>query len=97
MRPLQVTQGLATIFFLLTIVTGVRAGVRTLLGGESDPIVLRLDALIALVSLIGFSILASLYVLSAYVARTYLEVKGRPPYLVREVVSQAAGSPPGRP
>jgi dolichol-phosphate mannosyltransferase len=92
-RPLQVTQGFATVFFFLTIVTGVRAGARILLGAESDPIVVRLDALIALVSLIGFSILASLYVLSAYVARTYLEVKGRPPNLVREVVSRAAGSP----
>jgi len=51
-------------------VTGVRAGVRILLGAESDPIVLRLGALIALVSLIDFSILASLYVLSAYVSRT---------------------------
>jgi dolichol-phosphate mannosyltransferase len=89
-RPLQVPQGFATVFFFLTIVTGVRAGARILLGTESDPIVVRLDALI---SLIGFSILASLYVLSAYVARTYLEVKGRPPNLVREVVSRAAGSP----
>jgi polyisoprenyl-phosphate glycosyltransferase len=30
-----------------------------------------------------------LYILGAYVGRTYLEVKGRPPYLVMEVVEAA--------
>jgi dolichol-phosphate mannosyltransferase len=86
-RPLRVTQGLATLFFLLTIVTGLRAGGRLLFGDSSDPTTLRLDALLALVSLIGFSVLVCLYVLSAYIARTYLEVKGRPTYLLREVVA----------
>jgi len=35
----------------------------------------------------GFSIQSfCLYILGAYVGRTYLEVKGRPPYVVMEIV-----------
>jgi hypothetical protein len=35
-------------------------------------------------------------VLGAYVARTYLEVKGRPPYIVMEVVGDTAHENDGR-
>jgi hypothetical protein len=34
--------------------------------------------------------LLSLYVVNAYVGRTYLEVKGRPTYIVMEVIEGAA-------
>ena len=30
-----------------------------------------------------------IYVLSAYVGRSYLEIKGRPPYLIMEIVGKA--------
>ncbi len=34
----------------------------------------------------NFVVTACLYILGAYVGRTYLEAKGRPPYLILEVV-----------
>jgi dolichol-phosphate mannosyltransferase len=92
-RPLKVAQALATLFFLLSIATGVRAVARVVGGGQTDPVALRLDVLLAVLSLIGFSVLVCLYVLSAYIARMYLEVKGRPPYLVMEVVTPPRSDP----
>ena len=39
----------------------------------------------------------SFYILGAYVGRTYLEVKGRPPYVVMELVEGAAEADGSRP
>ena len=56
----------------------------------------RPDALLILAGLIliaggNFVITACLYILGAYVGRTYLEAKGRPPYLVMEVLDRSDG------
>ncbi len=53
-------------------------------GGDREGLVV-LGGLI-LVAGGNFVITTCLYILGAYVGRTYLEVKGRPPYLVMEVV-----------
>ncbi|MBI5546219.1 MAG: glycosyltransferase family 2 protein [Deltaproteobacteria bacterium] len=83
-RPLQVAQvgsfffGLLTIAFLAMLVWGYFAA-----PGEIPRPFLLTYALIAT----GFCVQSfCLYILGAYVGRTYLEVKGRPPYVVMEIV-----------
>ncbi len=91
-RPLQVAQFFAILFFCLTAGIGVYAAIGLFTGGPAGSIDSRLNLLLTLTSLIGFCTTFLLYILSAYVARTYLEVKNRPPYLVMEVIE-----PPDRP
>jgi glycosyltransferase involved in cell wall biosynthesis len=92
-RPLQVAQ-LASFFFgLLTIVLLVMQ-----LGGHLiPPETIPAPFMVAYVLIAsGNALLAfCLYILGAYVGRTYLEVKGRPPYLVMEVVEPERSPPDG--
>lgn len=88
-RPLQAAQlfsflfGLLTIAFLLMLLAGYAARP----GSIPRPF------------LVAYALIATgnavqsfcLYILGAYVGRTYLEVKGRPPYLVMEVVEPPGG------
>ncbi len=91
-RPLQVAQ-LASFFFgVLTIVLLIMQLGGYLISPETIPRPFMV-AYVLIAS--GNALLAfCLYVLGAYVGRTYLEVKGRPTYLVMEIV-EAAG-PEGR-
>lgn len=88
-RPLQAAQ-LASFFFgLLTL------GFLVMLVGGAfiSPSSVPLPFLVAYVLIATGNALLSfcLYILGAYVGRTYLEVKGRPPYLLMEVVERGAG------
>lgn len=85
-RPLQAAQ-LASFFFgLLTL-----GFIAMLLGGAVGSSFPR-PFLVAYVLIGTGNALLSfcLYILGAYVGRTYLEVKGRPPYLILEVVERRA-------
>jgi dolichol-phosphate mannosyltransferase len=92
-RPLQAAQFASFFFGVLTVVLLV-----ILLGGWLGP-----TAAVPLPFLLAYVLIASgnalqsfcLYILGAYVGRTYLEVKGRPPYLVMEVVEPPAGEDAG--
>jgi len=85
-RPLRLTQLATLIFFVFSVSSFVLLTVRFKgFFHESEEIV-ALYALIALSSVMGFMILLCLYILSAYVGRMYLEAKGRPSYLLMEVV-----------
>lgn len=90
-RPLQIAQvasfffGLLTMVFLALLVTGLFPG-----GSELPRPFLLAYVLIA----VGNALQSfCLYIIGAYVGRTYLEVKGRPPYLVLEVVQAEERAP----
>jgi dolichol-phosphate mannosyltransferase len=93
-RPLQAAQ-LASFFFgLLTI-----AFLLMLLGGYvASPSSIPKPFLLAYILIASGNALQAfcLYILGAYVGRTYLEVKGRPPYVVMERVERAPDAE-GRP
>jgi len=86
-RPLQAAQlgsfffGVLTLGFLAMLVGGYVA----------SPSSIPKPFLLAYVLIATGNAVQSfcLYILGAYVGRTYLEVKGRPPYLVMEVVERA--------
>lgn len=87
-RPLRVAQVASFFFGLLTL-----AFLAMLLGGwVVSPSRFPPEFLVAYVLIATGNALLSfcLYVLGAYVGRMYLEVKGRPPYLVMEVVERDA-------
>ena len=58
----------------------------------------KIDAPLSLPFLVTYILITSgnamtmlcLYVINAYIGRTYLEVKGRPPYIVMEVIEPPA-------
>jgi polyisoprenyl-phosphate glycosyltransferase len=94
-RPLQAAQLFSFLFGLVTLVF-----LAMFLGGY-----VAWASAIPRPFLLAYILIASgnalqafcLYILGAYVGRTYLEVKGRPPYLVMEIVegdSKTTGGPP---
>jgi dolichol-phosphate mannosyltransferase len=88
LRPLQVAQVASVAYLLLTLALGAFLAVR-----PSDPDLPPWLLLLYLVILSGNFVQAlCIYILGAYVGRTYLEVKGRPAYVVMEVVGEA-GAP----
>jgi polyisoprenyl-phosphate glycosyltransferase len=84
-RPLQVAQVASVSFLLLSVLAGALLLVQPSSLAIS-PVVLAGFLLIALGNFVQ---VFCIYLLGAYVGRTYLEVKGRPPYVVMEVI----GSP----
>ena len=95
-RPLKVAQ-LSTFLFggmaaALTVVFGLALGgwIQITVG---HPILLAS----LLIAASNGLIMLTLYVLSAYIGRMYLEIKGRPPYLVMERVERQAATGGGRP
>jgi dolichol-phosphate mannosyltransferase len=85
-RPLQVAQLCTFAFGLLTMALLVVM----LAGYAASPLAIPRPFLLAYVLVASGNAVQSLclYILGAYVGRTYLEVKGRPPYLVMEVVEK---------
>jgi glycosyltransferase involved in cell wall biosynthesis len=89
-RPLKAAQLGTVLFGLLSL-----AFLAMLLGGfiASPSSISRPFLLTYVLIAAGNAVQAfCLYILGAYVGRTYLEVKGRPPYLVLEVVERTAGA-----
>jgi len=81
LRPLQVTQVFSVSYLLLTI-----CGL-ALLFRPGGPVIPREVLGGYLLILSGnFVQVFCIYILGAYVGRTYLEVKGRPTYIVREII-----------
>ena len=84
-RLLRVAQLFSFTFAALTIVLLFALVAMLRSYAEDRMLVLFLVGYI-LVAAGNFVVTACLYILGAYVGRTYLEAKGRPPYLILEVV-----------
>ena len=87
-RPLQVAQVFSVSYLLLILVLGLLALLRhpSGLGIPTWALVVYLLILSG-----NFVQVFCIYILGAYVGRTYLEVKGRPAYLIMEVVGRREG------
>lgn len=89
-RPLRAAQvvsfvfGAASVLLLLWFLASVVTGQP----GSVAPVFLLLFAVLVM----GNAVFAfCIYVVGAYLGRTYLEIKGRPPYLIREIVRTREG------
>jgi dolichol-phosphate mannosyltransferase len=91
-RPLQIAQVFSVGYLLLTMGLGLFMLASHLVWpGLSVSLPVLVGYLLVLSG--NFVQVLCIYILGAYVGRTYLEVKGRPPYVVMEVVSPE-GAPP---
>jgi glycosyltransferase involved in cell wall biosynthesis len=90
LRPLQVAQMIALVYLVLAVF-GVTALLFNLLGA----IELRTQLSIVMVLLLASNslILFCMYILGAYLGRTYLEAKGRPAYVVYQDVTVKEAAP----
>jgi dolichol-phosphate mannosyltransferase len=89
--PLKVAQVLSLLFMLLT------AGGVTLLGlglFHATDVRAQISFLTILMLLSNSVILFCLYILGAYLGRAYLEIKGRPSYIVAEIIQPDAAQQP---
>jgi glycosyltransferase involved in cell wall biosynthesis len=86
-RPLRIVQFSSFVSAIVTLILGGGLMGRVLIGSDFDPVAYW--ALITCLAVVATSSinLACLYVFSAYIGRTYLEMKGRPTYVVMEVVA----------
>jgi len=89
LRPLKLAQFLALLYLLLSV--GAVTGLLLNVFADVD---LRSQLLIILLILLSSNalILLCLYILGAYLGRAYVEIKGRPGYIVAETLVVA---PPG--
>lgn len=91
LRPLLLAQGLSIVYMIGTVVglVGLALGMFESLRTEA-----QIGLLFLLVLVSNGIVLFCLYVLGAYLGRAYLEVKGRPTYIVADVV-RSEDSPSG--
>ncbi len=88
-RPLQISQLFSFIYLalLMILVTFIFCQLGSYLAAD-DRTPLWFLLLLTFIALGGFVQISCTYILSAYVGRLYLEVKGRPSYLIQEVVGR---------
>jgi glycosyltransferase involved in cell wall biosynthesis len=80
--PLHLVTAMGSAFFLFALVLGVRALIVKFQGAAIDGFTL----LILLILVMGSLILIGLGIIGEYLARIYIEVKGRPRYIVRDIL-----------
>ena len=84
-RPLKLAQLLSFSYFMLSMGITIWLLVQLLWGHQSSVSPWTLLTYLLIVSGNG-ALCLCVYILGAYVGRTYLEVKQRPPYILREIV-----------
>lgn len=85
-RPLKITQLFSIVFLLLSLALASISLSKWLTLSRDNPVSLWFLATFVLISFGHFVTLLCIYVMSAYIGRTYLEVKARPTYIVLETV-----------
>jgi len=88
-RPLKVTQFISAIYLLFTIAMSLIFFYEIIFGYGSDELSLKFYLAYLFIILTGFLNSLCFYVLSAYIGRTYLEVKGRPSYIIMEKITKS--------
>jgi len=83
LRPLQLAQVLALAYFLISVAAVAAYAFGWL---RSASLQTQISLILLLTIFSNGLVLFCLYVLGAYLGRAYLEVKGRPPYVVAEVL-----------
>jgi len=90
-RPLRIAQILAFSYFILSAALTLYLFVVWLVGAALPVPLPMMIAYLLVVSGNG-ALCLCVYILGAYVGRTYLEVKRRPPYVIQEVIPQVDSS-----
>lgn len=80
--PLQISQFFALIFFLFSLSLLLMLRLEMFGNNKTDPVLLLTFSNAISNSLI----LLSIYILGAYIGRTYLEAKNRPRYIIKEII-----------
>jgi glycosyltransferase involved in cell wall biosynthesis len=86
-QPLRVIQGTLFLSLFATSLFVILALVQFFRQGHEDPMTFWFLAAYLLVGFTSSLQIACLYIMAAYIGRTYLEVKSRPSYVVMEIVS----------
>ena len=76
--PMQIVTGAGIVVFLLAIILGIQTLVRYCTGHAVE----GFTTVILLILLIGSVVMISLGIIGYYIARIYVEVKGRPKYII---------------
>jgi len=85
--PLQMVTVLGVVAIFFSVVMAIQTLVRFLMGGSVE----GFTTVILLILIIGGFIMLSLGVIGHYLARIYEEVKGRPKYIISDVVGDVQG------
>jgi len=81
-RPLKIAEVVSIVSLLIAAATAAVVTYKILTLSQPAETIMMGYIILLTVSLLGCSILACLYVMSAYVGRMFVEVKGRPPYII---------------
>jgi dolichol-phosphate mannosyltransferase len=87
-RPLRLTQVCCIGSFLFSALCVVFSVYRLANNSDKTESLIVLYVLLAALGILGFFILLSLYIMSAYLGRMFIEVKARPSYIVSECLHQ---------
>jgi dolichol-phosphate mannosyltransferase len=91
-RPLKVAQVFSVSYLFLIVVIGMAILLRRIISSSLEmPTTILIGYLLIISG--NFVQVFCIYILGAYVGRTYLEVKGRPAYVLLEVVARERGQP----
>ncbi len=88
-RPLKVIQLFSVTYLFFTIVMSAIFFHEIIFSYGEDEISLKFYITYLFIILTGFLNSLCFYVLSAYIGRTYLEIKGRPSYIIMEKITKS--------
>ena len=88
-RVLQITQVFSFVFAIAALCISIVAADLLLIHPRTDnPYALWFILAYFLISASGFMVMFALYVMGAYIGRAYLEIKGRPTFIIKEIITR---------